>query len=84
MREKTLTDTFKTDVGWNFNECCIEPLIYLEDHGDHLIVSLDLPGVRKEDINVSVTENSLEVKAVIENTYSFERWGTVQRNIELK
>lgn len=84
MEDKNPVDIFWSEAGWNLKDCCIEPLIQLEDLGDRLRVSMDLPGVEKEGIDVSVTENTLEVKAVMQKTCKFCRWGTIQRSVEFR
>ncbi|MBN2014267.1 MAG: Hsp20/alpha crystallin family protein [Candidatus Altiarchaeota archaeon] len=76
MREK--------DFSWDLKDKCMEPLAQIYDRGEHLIVSMDLPCVKKEDIEVLLTENTLEVKAKMGRTYKFCRWGTVQRCIEFE
>lgn len=73
-----------TNQGWNIRECCIEPLMHLEDTGESLRVTMDLPDVKKEDIDVIVTDKTLEVRAKMRRTYKFSRWGTVQRSVEFK
>lgn len=77
MREINLPE-----FSWNLRERCMEPLINVIDRGEQVIVSMDLPCVKKEDIEVLLTENTLEVKAKMGRTYRFCRWGTVQRGIE--
>lgn len=39
------------------------PAMDLADHGAELIATLDLPGVRKEDIRIHCTQNYLQVSA---------------------
>ncbi len=39
------------------------PACDLEDRGDELVLRVDMPGVRKEDIEVEVTETSVKVRA---------------------
>jgi len=49
---------------------------------DTLIVEVDLPLVRKEDIHLRLLNESLEVEASMHRCMRFERWGTVQRRCE--
>ena len=39
-----------------------EPLADIQDRGDNIIVTIELPGVRKEDIELSVTEDDITVR----------------------
>lgn len=60
----------------------MEPLMNIEDIGSHLKVTMDLPSVKKEDIEVTVTDDMIHVTAKTRRTYCFSRWGTVQRGAE--
>lgn len=41
----------------------MEPLYDIEDAGDKIIIYMDVPGFRKNEIKIRVTEDSLEVLA---------------------
>lgn len=60
---------------------CLEPLIHIREDDDELVISADLPCVKKEDIQLFCTERSLEIKAKMSRQVKFDRWGTVQREI---
>jgi len=49
---------------------------------DALIVEVDLPLVRKEDIHIRLLAKSVEIEATMYRCMRFERWGTVQRSCE--
>jgi HSP20 family protein len=68
--------------GWDIRAHSMEPLMNIEDAGSHLKVTMDLPSVKKEDIEVTVTEDAIHVTAKTRRTYCFSRWGTVQRGAE--
>ena len=40
-----------------------EPVIDVEDRGDHYTMTAELPGFEKNDVEVQVTNNALELKA---------------------
>lgn len=40
-----------------------QPAIDMIDKGDEILIVVDLPGVRKEDISINCTENYLEINA---------------------
>lgn len=60
----------------------LEPLAYVTETEDKVTVSVDLPGVRKEDIRLNVTKEALEIDATMARCMKFEHWGTVQRQCE--
>ncbi|MFQ6135401.1 MAG: Hsp20/alpha crystallin family protein [Nitrososphaerales archaeon] len=67
---------------WNEAERCLEPLVDVSTTEDEVVVTVDLPCVvNKEDISLNVSEESLEVKAVMHRAVKWERWGTVQKDI---
>ncbi|OYT53262.1 MAG: hypothetical protein B6U72_06285 [Candidatus Altiarchaeales archaeon ex4484_2] len=67
-------------VGWDLNGF-LEPLVHLEEKGDEFIVTADLPFVKKEGIEVNVTEDVLEIKAQMGREYCFRKWGTLQKGV---
>lgn len=50
-----------------------KPLTDIKDEGDKLIARIELPGVKKEDIDLSITENTLEVKVEKKSRVKEER-----------
>ncbi len=48
---------------------CISPLYNISETTNEIIVSVDLPGSRKEDINVTIFEDRLIVKAKCFRSY---------------
>lgn len=65
---------------WHFVGC-LEPLIHITEGDEELIISADLPCVKKEDIELFCTEGAVEIRAKMSRQVKFERWGTVQREI---
>ena len=59
----------------------LEPLYELEDTGDIIQVSFDLPQVRKEDVEINTTADTVEVIAKMSNAVCWERWGWIQKRI---
>ena len=47
-----------------------------------IIVEVDLPLVRKEDIHLRLFTDTLEVEATLRRCIHFASWGTVQRRCE--
>ena len=40
-----------------------EPIIDFQDRGDHFVLTAELPGFEKKDVEVRVSDNALELKA---------------------
>ena len=59
----------------------LEPLYDVEDKGSEILVTFDLPRVKKEDVEINTTEDTVEVIAKMSNTVCWERWGGIQKRI---
>ncbi len=68
----------KATWGYNGN---LEPLFEVEDREDEILVTFDLPRVKKEDVEVHTTRDTLEVTARMSDAVCWERWGVVQKKI---
>ncbi len=44
------------------------PLMDIEDHGDKYEMNVEMPGIPKEDINIEVTPNTIEISAEHEDS----------------
>ena len=55
----------------------LEPLVHIRDLGDEVLVTADLPYVRKEDIQISLTEDHMEINARTMRSVTLECCGTV-------
>lgn len=69
---------------WDGDSCCLEALGEVEEAEKEYIVTLDLPMVNKEDIEITVMDYHLSVQARMREEIHFERWGTVQRQIRFQ
>ena len=49
-----------------------------------IIISIDLPLVKKEDIEITTTEDQLIIQAKTRKTMQFKRWGTMQRELQFQ
>ncbi|NHI90891.1 MAG: Hsp20/alpha crystallin family protein [Candidatus Lokiarchaeota archaeon] len=80
--ERSFMDFFKIrPLGknfWSFDSdlCCLEPLSDVQVTNKDVIVSVDLPYVKKEDIKISTTENTIEIEAKTEKAIKFDKWAT--------
>jgi HSP20 family protein len=41
---------------WNFN-----PAVDVDENDDHFLISVDLPGIKKDDVKIEVAENTLTI-----------------------
>ena len=70
---------------WDAVGKCLVPLINVEDKEDEIVVTVDLPCIKsKEDIDLNVTEDNLEITARMKEAIRWERWGTSQRHLEFQ
>jgi len=70
---------------WDAFDKCLVPLINIEDREEEIVVTVDLPFVEsKDDIELNVTEDSLEITAKMREAIRWERWGASQRYLEFR
>lgn len=62
----------------------LRPLTHITEVEDEIVVEIDLPYVRKEDIELYATENELRVEAPIKEYVKLSPWGPIQREVEFK
>lgn len=56
-----------------------EPLVDINETGEEVIVTAELPGVSKENIELSLVDNALEIKTSQKEEVSFEKEGYRRR-----
>lgn len=59
----------------------LEPLHEIEDKENEIIVTFDLPRVKKENMEINTTEETVEVIARMSEAVCWERWGGIQKRI---
>lgn len=69
---------------WNASRGTLEPLAQIEDTGDKIIITTDLPYVKKENIDLKVCDDSLEIDATLERCIKYEHWANVPEECEFK
>ncbi|MHA1277553.1 MAG: Hsp20/alpha crystallin family protein [Candidatus Helarchaeota archaeon] len=75
---------FEERCTWDPEQCSLEPLTnFIETHNE-IIITADLPYVKRENIKLHVTDDMLDLQATLEHLVKFAQWGTVQRNTEFK
>jgi len=60
----------------------LQPLTNIYETDGEVVVTFDLPCVRKEDIKLRVTETMLKVEASMKECVRFTPWGPQQRETE--
>ncbi len=84
-------DNLRSDLERSILNHSFIPLDGIEETEDSIIVRVVLPGVNKEDIDISVTESKLKVKAEFDFEQSFKgiyilsdiKKGKIKRSIKL-
>ncbi len=56
-----------------------QPLIDVADNGKEYIIKAELPGIEKDDLDIQVTENSIEISAETKKEEREDREGYVRR-----
>jgi HSP20 family protein len=62
----------------------LKPLVHMYETEDEVVVAIDLPYVRKEDIKLSASENTLKIEAPVRERIRMSRWGPYQREVEFE
>lgn len=55
------------------------PRVDIQDNKDHYLISAELPGVKKEDINISLDQGVLTLEAEVKQEHKEEQQGKVVR-----
>jgi HSP20 family protein len=56
-----------------------QPLLDMADNGKEYVITAELPGITKEDLNVQVTENSIEISSEKKTVEKEEKEGYIRR-----
>jgi HSP20 family protein len=87
-----LRPSFFTDVDLSSELYGITPTVDIFEEGKELVLKIDLPGMKKEDIKVDLTENTLTIYGERAKTEKIEKadyfrhertFGTFERRFEL-
>ena len=80
--EKVFDEAFHSM--WDLKNRRLEPLAYMNETKDKVIVTVDLPLVKKKDVIVNFSDNMLEIIATMQRCVNFSKWGTSQRTCEFE
>lgn len=64
----------------DYNNQCETPLLDVLENDTTIIVRVDLPGVKKEDISVHLTEDNIEIMALFPGKGDHGHYLTRERN----
>ncbi len=75
---------FSMEPMWDVSTRSLKPLYDIRETKDHILVTVDLPYVKKEDIELRVSEESIDLSAEMSQSVRYDRWGTAQRDCEFR
>ncbi|ASJ09653.1 heat-shock protein [Thermococcus siculi] len=80
MRGPRLWSTREPGEGYEFSvaETWREPFVDIFDRGDRFVITAELPGVRKEDIKLRVTEDTVYLEAQVRREKELEQEGAIR------
>ncbi|WP_297548092.1 Hsp20/alpha crystallin family protein [Thermococcus sp.] len=70
--------SYREPRGIGISETWREPFVDIFDRGDRFIITVELPGVRKEDIKLRVTEDTVYIEAQIKREKELEEEGAIR------
>ncbi len=77
--EREIEETFENLISgrsmWDSSTGRLEPLTQVTETLDKIIVTMDLPLARKEDIRLTIEEDNLKLEAPLERCVRYEHWG---------
>ncbi|MGQ9514549.1 MAG: Hsp20/alpha crystallin family protein [Thermoproteota archaeon] len=68
-------DVTRSIKEFEYSSGCIEPLYEVSETPEEIIISVDIPGVKKEDISLEATDNKLYIDAKCKRVISMKKWG---------
>ena len=74
--DEAFEELMSTRPMWDSSTGRLEPLTQVMESLDKIVVTMDLPLVRKEDIHLTIEEKSLNIEAPLSRCVKYERWGT--------
>jgi HSP20 family protein len=79
-------EAFSSSVDWLFDvkRNVVKPLFMVEVRDTELIVRFDLPGVEKEEIRLSASEDTLSVEAKMKKPISLMVGGSLQKTVQFE
>ena len=69
---------------WDLKNKRLEPLVYINETKDKVVITADLPLVKKKDITMNIHDDVLEISASMQRCVKFSKWGTSQKHCEFE
>jgi len=82
--DEFFSSIFQKEPMWDVRAGTLTPLYDIRETKDSVVVMVDLPYVQKDDIELRVSEESIDLSAKLCQPVRYERWGTTQRDCEFK
>jgi HSP20 family protein len=74
--DETFEELMSSQPMWDSSTGRLKPLTQVTESLDKIVVTMDLPLVRKEDIHLTIEEKCLNLEAPLARCVRYERWGT--------
>ena len=74
--EETFEELMSGHSMWDSSTGRLEPLTQVTETLDKIVVTIDVPLVRKEDIHLTIEEDQIKLEASLERCVRYERWGS--------
>ena len=74
--DEAFEELMSTHPMWDSSTGRLEPLTQVTELLDKIVVTMDLPLVRKEDIHLTIEERCVNLEAPLARCVKYERWGT--------
>jgi HSP20 family protein len=75
---------FSGEPMWDIQERTLKPLYEVKETKGSVMVMVDLPYVEKDDIDLKVNEESIDLSAELCQPVKYDHWGTAQRDCEFR
>lgn len=69
----------RENFSWDIKRKSLDPLVQIERDDEEIVVTADLPCVKKDDIQLFAESDILTIRAKTERELNFESWGGVHR-----
>lgn len=81
-----LEEIYSGSINWlyDLSRNSLKPLYRIQLRGKELEVTFDLPGVRKEDISISATDQTLSIEAKTKRPIQLMVGGFLQKRVEFE
>lgn len=91
--DRLFDDSFVSPLSWRaFNGDAVAPAVDVQETADEIIVTAALPGLKAEDVDITITGQSLSIRGEFKEDekvergqylYRERRFGTFQRQLQL-